>query len=149
MDHVGSSLLELRYANEVIRQHLHEWLRFSRHLEECGLPLPTTGTDTVRQYVARRTAKTSASRSRVLRASVRIFLETDERGKFRRRVWLSFSYASLVCPDSDAVFAVCANASRTGGENGQEVHPKVVGVRPVPGGRRRHRTRPDYARARS
>jgi hypothetical protein len=26
MDHVGSSLLELRYANEVIRQHLHEWL---------------------------------------------------------------------------------------------------------------------------
>jgi len=39
MDHVGSSLLELRYANEVIRQHLHEWLRFSRHLEERGLAL--------------------------------------------------------------------------------------------------------------
>ena len=36
MDHVGSSLLELRYANEVIRQHLHEWLRFSRHLKERG-----------------------------------------------------------------------------------------------------------------
>ena len=29
IDHVGSSLLELRYASEVIRQHLHEWLRFS------------------------------------------------------------------------------------------------------------------------
>jgi len=86
MDQVGSSLLELRYANDVIRQHLHEWLRFSRHLEERGLPLPTTGTDTVRQYVGRRTAKTSASRSRVLRASVRIFLETDQRGQFRRRV---------------------------------------------------------------
>ena len=86
MDPVGSSLLELRYANDVIRQHLHEWLRFSRHLEECGLPLLATDTDSVRQYVARRTAKTSASRSRVLRASVRIFLDTDERGQFRRRV---------------------------------------------------------------
>ena len=86
MDQVGSSLLELRYANDVIRQHLHEWLRFSRHLEECGLPLPAADADTVRQYVGRRTAKTSASRSRVLRASVRIFLETDERGQFRRRV---------------------------------------------------------------
>src|ERR1700722_8096829 len=86
MDHVGSSLLELRYANEVIRQHLHEWLRFSRHLEERGLPLPATDTDLVREYVARRTSKTSASRSRVLRASVRIFLDTDERGQFRRRV---------------------------------------------------------------
>jgi site-specific recombinase XerD len=86
MDHVGSSLLELRYANEVIRQHLHEWLRYSRHIEERGLPLLATDTDTVRQYVTRRTAKTSASRSRVLRASVRIFLDTDERGQFRRRV---------------------------------------------------------------
>jgi hypothetical protein len=40
MDHVASSLLELRYANEVIRQHLHEWLGFSRHLEKRGLLLP-------------------------------------------------------------------------------------------------------------
>src|SRR6266851_4405873 len=80
MDQVGSSLLELRYANDVIRQHLHEWLRFSRHLEERGRLLPATGTDTVR------TSGTSASRSRVFRASVRIFLEADERGQFRRRV---------------------------------------------------------------
>src|SRR5438128_322676 len=48
--------------------------------------------------------------------------------------WLSSSYPSLVCPDSDAVLAVRANASRTGGEDGEEVHPKVVGVRPVLGG---------------
>jgi uncharacterized protein YfaT (DUF1175 family) len=52
MDQVGSSLLELRYANEVIRQHLHEWLRFSQHLAERNLPLPATCTETVRQYVA-------------------------------------------------------------------------------------------------
>jgi site-specific recombinase XerD len=86
MDQVGSRLLELRYANDVIRQHLHEWLRFSRHLEERGLLLPASGADAVRQYLAGRTSKTSASRSRVLRASVRIFLETDEQGQFRRRV---------------------------------------------------------------
>ena len=29
IDAVASSLLRLKYASEVIRQHLHEWLRFS------------------------------------------------------------------------------------------------------------------------
>ena len=44
MDHVGSSLSELRYVSEVIRQHLHEWLRFSRRgSNERGLPLLATG----------------------------------------------------------------------------------------------------------
>ena len=28
MDQVGNSLVELHYADEVLRQHLHEWLRF-------------------------------------------------------------------------------------------------------------------------
>jgi uncharacterized protein YfaT (DUF1175 family) len=32
IDQVASSLVQLRYASEVIRQHLHEWLRFSPHL---------------------------------------------------------------------------------------------------------------------
>ena len=50
------------------------------------MPLLAIDTEAVQQYVARRTSKTSASRSRVLRASVRIFLDTDERGQFRRRV---------------------------------------------------------------
>lgn len=86
IDQVGSALLELRYTNEVIRQHLHEWLRFSRHIEERGLLFPAIGTDTVRQYMTQRTLGTSASRSRVLRAAVRIFIETDERGRFRWRV---------------------------------------------------------------
>ena len=80
MDQVGSRLLELRHGNEVIRQHLHEWLRFTRHLEERVLPLPVTCGDEVRQYVAQRTAGKSASRSRVLRASVRILLDADDQG---------------------------------------------------------------------
>ena len=87
IDRVGKSLLELRYANEVVRQHLHEWLRFSLHLKEQGsLLLLVTSADAVRQYLAQRTVGRSASRSGVLRASVRIFLEADERGAFRRRV---------------------------------------------------------------
>src|SRR6266699_1316654 len=54
MDQVGSSLLELRYANEVIRQHLHEWLRFSRFLVEKkngSSFLQAPGADAIRRYL--------------------------------------------------------------------------------------------------
>jgi len=87
IDHVGSKLLKLRYATEVIRQYLHEWLRFSLYLEKNGrTTLPTPGADIVRQYLAQRVAARSASRSRVLRASIRIFLEANETGEFRLRI---------------------------------------------------------------
>ena len=87
IDHVGSSLLELRYASAVIRQHLHEWLHISSYLEKsCISSLPAPGSDIARQYLSQRVASRSASRGRVLRASVRIFLEADEEGHFRRRI---------------------------------------------------------------
>jgi site-specific recombinase XerD len=86
MDQVGNSLVELHYADEVLRQHLHEWLRFSAYLDERSLLLAAVNADTIRPYLAERTSGKSASRSRVLRASVRIFLETDEQGQFRRRM---------------------------------------------------------------
>jgi site-specific recombinase XerD len=87
IDAIASSLLRLKYASEVIRQHLHEWLRFSRTLDaKEPTPPPAPNAEAVRQYVAERVAGCSASRSRVLRASVRIFLEADEQGRFRRRV---------------------------------------------------------------
>jgi site-specific recombinase XerD len=87
IDQVGSSLAQLRYANEVIRQHLHEWLRFSLHLEEDGSgPMPALGEDAVQQYLIQRRKGLSASRSRGLRASIRILLEADEQGRFLRRV---------------------------------------------------------------
>lgn len=87
IDQVGSSLLKLRYAGEVIRQHIHEWLRFSLHLDKNGGgPLPAATSDAVRAYVAQRTEGLSASRSRGLRASVRIFVEADNQGQFRRRM---------------------------------------------------------------
>jgi site-specific recombinase XerD len=87
IDSIASSLVRLRYASEVIRQHLHEWLRFSDQLDTNeGSRLPALNTEAVRLYLAQRLAGCSASRSRVLRASVRIFLEADEQGRFRRRV---------------------------------------------------------------
>src|SRR5215210_828035 len=87
IDTIASSLLRLQYASEVIRQHLHEWLRFSLTLDaKEATPLPAPNAEVVRQYLANRVAGCSASRSRVLRASVRIFLEADEQGRFRRRV---------------------------------------------------------------
>src|ERR1035438_878634 len=148
MDQVGSSLLELRYANDVIRQHLHEWLRFSLQIEKRGLLLPATSTD----GTALRCPAYREDKCQPLPRSSGL-CQNLPRHKRTRTVsptcGCSSSYPSLVCPDSDAVFAVCANASRTGGENGQEVHPKVVGVRPVLGGRWHYGTRPDYARARS
>ena len=53
IDAIASSLLRLRYAGEVIRQHLHEWLRFSRTLDARQASLPEPNAETVRQYVAR------------------------------------------------------------------------------------------------
>jgi site-specific recombinase XerD len=87
IDQVGSSLVQLRYAGEVIRQHLHEWLRFSLHLEKNGSePLPALSDDAVQQYLVQRAEGLSASRSRGVRASIRILLEADEHGRFRRRI---------------------------------------------------------------
>lgn len=69
----------------MIRQHLHEWLRFSLHLgANEGSLLPGPHTEAVRRYVAQCAAGRSASRFRGIRASVRVFLVTDEQGQFRR-----------------------------------------------------------------
>jgi integrase/recombinase XerD len=54
--------------------------------EGQNFKLARAGADAVRQYVAKRAEGLSASRSRVLRASIRIFLDADDRGQFRRRV---------------------------------------------------------------
>jgi integrase len=86
IDQVGSSLVQLRYASEVIRQHLREWLRFSLQLKKNGSgPMPASGDHAIQQYLVQRVEGLSASRARVLRASIRILLEADEHGGFRRR----------------------------------------------------------------
>jgi|SRR3954451_6526389 len=85
IDRLGSRLQELQYASEVIRQHLHEWLRIASHFKR-RTRLPAPHAEIVRQYVSERIRGLSPGRSRVLQASVRIFLEADERGRFRRRI---------------------------------------------------------------
>ena len=87
IDQVGNSLVQLRYASEVIRQHLHEWLRFTLDLEKNGgPPVSAFGDDAAQEYLTKRVKGLSASRSRVLRASIRILLEADEYGRFRSRI---------------------------------------------------------------
>ena len=87
IDRIGSRLVQDRYLDDAIRHHLHEWLRFTDYLDRCGAAQAASRTDeTVRRYVAERTCGTSASHGRFVRASVRIFLESDEAGRCRRRV---------------------------------------------------------------
>ena len=62
IDAIANSLLRLQYASEVIRQHLHEWLRFSLTLDaRQATPLPAPNAEAVRQYVAERVAGCSAT----------------------------------------------------------------------------------------
>ena len=87
IDHVAQSLVHQHYADEVVADHLREWLRFTTDLDTRGISLPSRVlAPEVQAYVARRLPHGSASRLRFVRASVRIFLETDARGAFRRRI---------------------------------------------------------------
>jgi integrase len=88
IDLIGQRLIEQRYLRTVIAQHLREWLRFVTYLEGRGFGLPLDSRRSeVQAYVAQRlhTCR-SASRARFVRSSVRIFLEADEHGRFRRRI---------------------------------------------------------------
>jgi site-specific recombinase XerD len=87
IDFVGGHLLELKYLPVVVRLHLHEWVRFGRHLEAQALPLPASVHDPeVRLYLEVRFPRGSPSRRRGIRASIRIFLEMDAEGRFSRRL---------------------------------------------------------------
>lgn len=87
IDHVGQALRAQEYLDVVVRDHLHEWLRFACHLEARGLPLPASVyADIVQDYFATRLPGRSASRSRFVRASVRLFLEMDAAGQVGRRI---------------------------------------------------------------
>jgi integrase len=87
IDHVAHALIGRKYLKEVVEQHLREWLRFSADFDARGCALPRTVRDpAIEEYVARRLPSGSASRRRFVRASVRIFLETDADGVFRRRI---------------------------------------------------------------
>jgi site-specific recombinase XerD len=87
IDRAGNHLLKLKYVPVVVRQQLHEWVRFVHYLAERALPLPTSFHETeVKRYFAERFPKGSASRRRGIRAAIRIFLGIDDDGRFPRRV---------------------------------------------------------------
>lgn len=87
LDHVAASLVAHRYGEAVVAQHLREWVRFTIYVDAQGGALPSSvHAPEVQAYLAQRLTHGSASRRRFFRASVRILLETDERGHVRRRV---------------------------------------------------------------
>jgi site-specific recombinase XerD len=88
MDLLVQHLIRQRYGRGAITQHAREWLRFSSYLVAHQLALPPrTGDPDVQAYLMQRLARCgSASRARVIRASLRMLLEADAQGHFRRRV---------------------------------------------------------------
>ncbi|MGH9253976.1 MAG: site-specific integrase [Vicinamibacterales bacterium] len=87
IDHVASCLVARKYLDVVIADHVREWLRLTTYLDARALPLPScSGGPDVQAYVAQRVRFRSASRARFVRATARIFLETDEQGYIRRRI---------------------------------------------------------------
>jgi integrase len=97
IDRITASLLQQRYVPAVVAQHVREWLRFTTYLHARGLALPLDSRGLP--------SGASASRIRFVRASVRIFLDADEHGAFRRRVgstprpvppWLELPVARFV-----------------------------------------------------
>jgi integrase len=87
IDLIGAHLIQQRYLRVVIAQHVREWLRFTAYLGTGGgtLPPDSRAPEVARYLVRRLQPCKSASRARFVRASVRIFLEADEAGRFRRR----------------------------------------------------------------
>jgi integrase/recombinase XerD len=87
IDYVGSGLLRQRYLPVVVRQQLHEWVRFARYLEQRALGVPSSVYDSRAEgYLRKRFPTGSASRRRCIRAAVRIFIDMDGEGRFCRRL---------------------------------------------------------------
>jgi site-specific recombinase XerD len=87
VDHVGSCLQKRQYAPQVVRQKLHDWGRFVRHLEKKSIPLPSSVFDNqVQRYLEEHFSARPSNRRGTVRATIRIFLEMDGDGKFARRV---------------------------------------------------------------
>jgi site-specific recombinase XerD len=87
IDAAGTHLSSLKYKAVVVRQHLHEWVRFVHYFAERAIPLPTSFHEAeVQRYFAARFPMGSASRRRGIRAAIRIFLGIDDDGRFPRRV---------------------------------------------------------------
>jgi site-specific recombinase XerD len=87
IDMLEASLANLRYSRDVIDQHVHEWLRFSRYCDKTGIDVPSSiYAQEIGDYVLWRLPTGSESRQRFIRASLRILIEADDQGTFTRRI---------------------------------------------------------------
>ena len=87
IDMLAASLVNLKYSGDVIDQHIHEWLRFSRYCDNAGIDVPSSiYAQEIGAYVRWRLPRGSGSRHRFIRASLRILIEADDRGTFERRI---------------------------------------------------------------
>ena len=87
IDRIGRRLVEQRYHPVVTAQHLREWLRVTRYLQAQKLRLPLAlDAPEVARYVTDRVVGLSDSRTRFVRAAVRIFVDADKHGYWRRRI---------------------------------------------------------------
>lgn len=87
IDHVAGSLVAQRYLDVVVADHLREWLRLATYFDARGIGLPASvHAAELQEYVKQRPGGRSAPRLRFVRASARLFLETDAAGHCRRRI---------------------------------------------------------------
>ena len=84
---LAETLVRLKYLMEVIIDHVHEWIRFTKYCDDVSIDVPSTFyAPEVERYLRWRFPKGSQSRHRFIRASLRIFIEADNQGNFSRRV---------------------------------------------------------------
>ena len=134
IDRIGRRLVEQRYHPVVTAQHLREWLRVTRYLQAQKLRLPLAlDAPEVARYVTDRVVGLSDSRTRFVRAAVRIFVDADKHGYWRRRIGRApRAGAGVVGVGSGRVRLVPARPPRVGPADGQHASMAAHTLRDVP-----------------
>lgn len=84
---ICETLIRLRYLEEVIVEHVHEWIRFTNYCSDLSIDIPPTiHSQAINKYLEWRSPNGSKSRLRFIKASVRMFIEADDIGNFSKRI---------------------------------------------------------------
>lgn len=87
VDLIAKSLVNRKYLDEVIDEHMREWVRFAKDCDDREIDIPSNiYAQEIADYLQRRFPRGSPSRRRFIRASIRIFVEADDQGDFSRRI---------------------------------------------------------------
>ena len=86
IDLLASQLSILKYAEQRIRWHVREWLRFTKYCADASIDLPSSiCAREVEDYLRQRSPRAGQHR-RFVRTALRIFIEADDQGNFPRRI---------------------------------------------------------------